>query len=462
MVERMPPIPPSEGRASIPTNMTLEQYKAHRLAQIAAAQGAQMRPPNPSQRVPGQPYSRPHQPFPVPQPSSQPPQQPMMRPPEAMTSKPEVLTPRKKLSETQRKVLVRSAVALTAVSLLGGSAYAGNILNIQEIFPIGGEDHVASNGLEQVPLETLGAKSLASPQCEDPNAVLLVATVEGRMPLVPLVSIGEKKGSTKVEPYMTEANKTALPADQQAAFESFTTDSGYPESTLENLPLALNVCEMPGISAVTESNGALTINRSAFQVKFRDPNGLFQTGIGIAYQTESADNVSVDAKKAQYLTLPDPRNKLFLGQNSDEAYNKSVTKLTDAMLTPGQLQSILYTMESKAVQELDNVVTKPENIVYPGNDIDTLQRAIDVALVQRIAGDDSMPITYIGNYDVEMDVPVDPKTKLPVPLVRLDATQQFQVEHIDVTFGSVKEPDPVAPVNPIPTPTPTNNQITSR
>jgi len=451
MSERMPPTSSPEGRASIPTNMTLEQYKAHRLAEKAAAEAARQRASYPSQRTPSQVPLHQYQPRPQPQAAPQ----RIARPPEIQVQKPEVLKSRKKLSEHQRKVLTRTAAGLTIASLLGGGAYAGNVMNIQETFPFGGENHVASNGLEQIPLETLGAKSLASPQCEDPNAVLLVATVEGSMPLVPLITTGESKSATKVQPYMTEANRTTLSAAQQSEFEAFITDSGYPESTLENIPLALNVCEMPGISGITESNGSLTINRSAFDINFKDPNGLFQTGIGIAYQTESADDVTVDAEKGQYLTLPDPRNKLFLGQNSDETYNKSVTKLTEAMLTPQQLQSILYTMEGKAVQELDNVVTKPENIVYPSDDIDTLQRAIDVALVKRIVGDDSIPITYIGNYDVQMDIPVDPKTKLPVPLVKLDPGQQFNVEHIEVTFGGIKEPDPITPAAPKPTTTPT-------
>jgi hypothetical protein len=351
-----------------------------------------------------------------------------------------------KLRKLSRNAIIASGVG----ALVIGGAYVSNTGNVQEFVSNALPGANQANSLEITPLETLGEKSLAPNQCKDPNAVLMVATINGSFPLVPMLATTESPTPTKAGPYLTENSKSSLPREQQQKFEKFITETGYPEATLNNLPLALTICEPTGANAITEQDGALTINRSVLEVSFEDPNGLFQTNINAVLQAEGATDIDIDPKKGEFMSLPNPANNMFLSQSTDEVYNKSVTDMIASMQTPQQLQVILASMEAGAIQQLDNVVDGHENIDYPDN-ASTLQQAIDKALVKRLVGETKVSPIFTGNYNVQMDVPKDPTTKQPItnndpttgasPLKNIDPTQQFKISNIDIEYGTITPPD---------------------
>jgi hypothetical protein len=431
----------------VKTNLTLDEY-------LSGKQPVQRtRQPGYPQQPPqyGQPQ-HPQQYFP-PQHFSQPTHQ------EQPVQAPEVKQVQKPLTKPNR-TLVRAVLAVAGVGVIAGGGYATNIGNIQEVVASIGQNSHQQNSLEITPLETLGEKSLSPDQCKDPNAVLMVATVSGSLPLVPLLASTENPTPTKVSPYLNDKNKNSLPRDQQEKFSNFITDSHYPEATLNDIPLALAICEPTGANAITEQDGALTINRSALEVSFEDPNGLFQTNINAVLQVEGAgeEDVDVNPNKGEFMTLPNPANNMFLSPSADEVYNKSITDMMASMQTPQQLQVILASMEVGAIQQLDNVVDGHENIKYPEN-ANTLQQAIDKALVKRLVGDAKVSPIFTGNYGVQMDVPKDPNTKQPItsgasPLKGIDPTQKFNISSIDIQYGAITPPE--VQEEPEPTPTITN------
>jgi len=431
----------------VKTNLTLEEYLS----------GKQPVQPTQQPHYPQQPpqYRQPQYPqqhFPQPIQQEQPVQAPEIQP---------VQKPFTKANRT----FVRAALVVAGVGVVAGGGYAANIGNVQEVVASIGQNSNQQNSLEITPLETLGEKSLSPDQCKDPNAVLMVATVSGSLPLVPLLASTENPTPTKVSPYLNEKNKNSLPRDQQQKFSNFITESQYPEATLNNIPLALAICEPTGANAITEQDGALTINRSALEVSFEDPNGLFQTNINAVLQVEGVDkeDVDVNPNKGEFMTLPNPANNMFLSPSADEVYNKSITDMMASMQTPQQLQVILASMEVGAIQQLDNVVDGHDNIQYPEN-ATTLQQAIDKALVKRLVGDAKVSPIFTGNYGVQMDVPKDPNTKQPItnndptsgasPLKGIDPTQKFNISSIDIQYGAITPPE--VQEEPEPTPTITN------
>ena len=362
-------------------------------------------------------------------------------------TKPEIIEGRRPLSRRTKKVV---AFTLASLFVVGGTAsgYALNIGNVQSMDYFADSHASPQGGLAITPLETLGEKSLAPNQCKDPNAVLMVATVSGNLPLVPMLLTTENSTPSRAEPYLTESKRSSLPKEQQQKFGKFITKSGYPEATLNSIPLALTICEPSNANAITEQGGSLTINRSALEVSFEDPNGLFGSNVYSVPQVESA-SVTPDSKKSEFMSLPSPFKKMFLGQGTDVVYNKSISDVVTSMDDPKQLQVILSKMEVEAVQDLDNVVDGHKHITYPDK-ADTLQQAIDNALVKRLVGNAKVSPIFTGNYNTQMNVPKDAATKQPVtsndpktgasPLKNIDPTQKFNVTNIEIRYGSLSPP----------------------
>lgn len=377
--------------------------------------------------------------------------------------KPEMIEGRRPLSRRARKVV---AFTLASLVVVGGAAggYALNIGNVQSMDYFADSHANLHDGLAITPIETLGEKSLAPNQCKDPNAVLIVATVSGNLPLVPMLLTTENSTPSRAEPYLTESKRSSLPKEQRQKFGKFITKSGYPEATLNNIPLALTICEPSNANAITEQSGSLTINRSALEVSFEDPNGLFGSNVYSVPQVESA-SVVPDSKKSEFMSLPSPFKNMFLGQGTDAVYNKSISDVVTSMNDPKQLQVILSKMEVEAVQNLDNVVDGHKHVTYPDK-VDTLQQAIDNALVKRLVGNAKVSPIFTGNYNTQMNVPKDAATKQPVtsndpktgasPLKNIDPSQKFNVTNIDIRYGSLSppfiEPKPTPSASPAPKP----------
>jgi hypothetical protein len=382
---------------------------------------------------------------------------------------------RLKLPELSKRGKRRLLMGTTAVAVVGGlvAGYNANIGNIQNAFSSFGAGGQSADGFVMTPNQKLGQKSLAPDQCMKPEAALLVVTVSGNLPLVPELADAAHSTPVDIAPYMTEANKKKLPADQQDEFEKFITKDGYTHVEVKDLPLALHVCEPTNSVAIEESGNLLSIHRPQLQVSFEDPWSEFGSNmppITASFQMNGASDGDTDASKGDYLTMPNPANSLFLGTSKDAAYNKSVATLLAGMKTEAQQQQmvkvLLATVEEAAVRQLDNVVSGSNNI----SNMTSLQDAVDNGLTQRLVGksvDDLLKekaLSRDGNYSVKMDVPTDPATKRPItsndpktgasPIVNIDLNHDFNITGGKLINGAMKKPTFTIP-SPSPTPTPT-------
>lgn len=312
-------------------------------------------------------------------------------------------------------------------------------------------------GIEEIPLQTLGTESLKPGQCEAPEAVLLKAEVSGELPLVPLLASKDAPTAEPAPPYIIEEKLKGLSKSEKSAFEDILEQNkdGYARTTLNDLPLAMTICETVGENAVTEKVDELIIDRSALTIRFRDPNQLFgENLIRAVYQNTDED---VNPEEGEYMTLPSPNLYLSLTKDEDldEVYNKSVTDLSTSMVDPIQLQVLLAKMETEAIAQLDSVVDGHEGISYPDG-AESLQRTIDKALVKRLIGDTSIKLSFTGNYNTPIVVvPIDESSKNPitttVQLKNIDPSQTFKISEINVSLGGLTPPK----AKPIPTPEPT-------
>jgi hypothetical protein len=369
--------------------------------------------------------------------------------------------PRKPMSKRTRKALVATTSMLTVGVLAGGAYYSSD--GLQQIIDNWTHNSTDANTAIQ-PVEKLATTSLTQGQCELPDAVLMVATVDAYMPLVPLVATSANSIPVKVPPYMTESNMRALPNDKQALFESHITKDKYQHATLNEIPLMLTVCQPTGVAAITEEDGIITlIDRSSLQVSFEDPDGMFDTGINAVKQVTKADNLNLDPAEGQYMTQPE---QIFLGTSPDAATDDSITKLKKAMKTELQSQIILGLMEEKVVAYINNAVNPPKNVTYTDSNAKSFTDALDAALIQRLVGSSGKSPKFTGSYDVTMNVPSKPANKLlsitdpdpktgESPLIGLDPNQDIVVSKIIIQNGSMSPPKPPTP-SPSPTPTESN------
>lgn len=345
------------------------------------------------------------------------------------------------LSE-RRKKRVKKTLTGVAVSglvvILTGGAYTTNLAGFQDMAQnLLGNSSVdqtsVSNGITMSEPFVGGKSSLSMDQCKEPEAAYLVATVTADMPLVPILPVTDpetgKSTIAKLSPYLTKEGD-ATPE--------------YNHVTINNLPLALTICEPSG--GVRETNNVYTIDHSKLKVSFEDPIGLTGTPINPQYQMGDPTKNKLQASKGEYMTLPSPLDKMSINTDNDPILKQSVEALTASMQDPEQVKLLLALVEKGAVKQLDNVVKQKGKITYQDANDKSLQDVIDKLLVQRLGGD--MKTTHFrgGNYDVTMDVPRDPKTKQYITdnasntLKYLDATQPVNVTSIDVKYGGVKAP----------------------
>jgi len=501
MSERMPPASSPEGRRPVPTNMTMDQYKAHRLAEKAAAEAAQR-----AQQQASRPQQRP-QPYPQPRaPQYQQPQRPFSQTqapyprfpthtadayvPELPVDTPDVAKKHRKFSERARKNTLKIGAGVALAAVLGGG-YAGNLLGVRDWQPFGAESGITDNGIDQIALEEAGTEIFSPEQCMLPESVVMVVTVEGYMPLVPMLKTKDSKSAELVPGYVTKANQATVPAEKQEQFGNFITEDGYLRATLENIPLSLTICEKPGANATAEVSDGITVTRSALDVTFKDPDGLFNDNIISVVPQVEDDDVAVNQEKGEYMTFPNPAGpgaagkanppeNMFLGPNGDEVHDKSLDRLKNAMVTEAdrrsQLTAMLKLMESKVITQLKTRRESTDDVAFPG-DAPTLQQAIDNALRKRLGGDSGKTVFFTGNYKPTMEVPrsettkeyiteIDPKTGESA-LKGFDSSQEFYIENIEITYGGVKAPDPQEqdepeePVTPT-TPTPETNESAAK
>lgn len=352
-----------------------------------------------------------------------------------------------------------AGIVIAGVALAGGGVWAYNnpdtvATAAANVFG-GGSDAAAEAEVptEVAPLEKMTLDSLNPDQCELPEAVLMVAKVSGELPLIPMISTTENPTLSPSDEYLTEDFKDDLPENMQDEFEKAITDSGNASMVIKDLPLALTVCAPLNSGAITEGPDGITINKSALEVEFKDPNTLFgKDAVRTVYTIYDALDIDIDSEQGQYLAIQDPT--YFMGKvEGDDVYNKSIDDVKAAMANPLQIPILMALAEKDAVTQYKNVVSGDANITFPGT-IASPDEAIKDALAQRL-GYKSEDIEWTGSFNIVADVPKDPATKDDItktnPLKGLDPSETIKNLNISIEYGSLTEPN----LKPLPTPTPT-------
>jgi hypothetical protein len=366
-----------------------------------------------------------------------------------------------KKAEHERKMKRRLIIGGVALVAVLGAGYGLNVGNVQGVLSAHAD---VGSGMNVKKPGTYGTDVLAADQCTQPEAVLMVATVSGDLPLEPVFATSADPKPATLPPYLTDKN---LPN----SLESLKTTDGYPHAKLDNLPLAMTVC---GDSATEEgANGVLKIYRSKIKVRFMDPDQLFNQDPTVPYkniihsvsQGNGTSTDGVEADKGQYLILP--QNDLLIKPGSDTVFNKNLTDLTAAMKTPEQQQVILAMMESAAVKQLTDTINLSKYKISFPDGAKSLRDAIDQALMKRFGHNSSNTDWHDSVYDVGVKVAKNKTTKQDVtlpdpktnasPLKDIDPTTPFTGE-ITLTEGSLSAPN--LPSSPTPTPTPTTTPVT--
>lgn len=353
----------------------------------------------------------------------------------------------------KRRILLRTGAGIAIAAATLGMAYAGNAFDsqtrVQAYFNDLHDNQSPDTGFKVNAAELKGERSLALDQCMGTKAVFAVFTIDGYMPLVPLVTTDKNPTPSKVPEYLSkkkiidEGKQGLLTQEQVAKLKPFTTKSHYTQGTLNDMPLALTICENPDKTPITKNSaGEVTnIDRTQLLVSFEDPYGLTKNDpdpINIHYglQVNGARKVKLQPNHAEYLTFPtsDLLIAPTVAPNLDTAFNASVAAIKKAMDSPTQHQVLLAAMEAGAIKKLDADGTK-------------LQDQIDNALYQRLGiGATNRPNTE-GLYTTKMDTQADPNQ-----LIGLDKTQEFHITNVKVQYGSID----LSHITPIPSPSPTS------
>lgn len=373
-------------------------------------------------------------------------------------------------SEKERIKLRMPGRKSLGVIALGGVIVAGTLTvganggfstnNTADLDP----DKVVSDlggGMDILPLTELGTESLNSPECEQPNAGLIIVTVDGYWPMVPTLPEGPDQKVNKAPAWLNQEVQIdqGLESDQLSDIAPFNTESGYPQMEINQLPLYLNACSTSEGAVKIKGDGTIEINREAIRVTVKDANELFdRVDLIKAIRQEKKADVELDPQDNEYVSIP---NKLFMGdREGDDGYNAALAALKTSLVDTDQLRTqsalMLALSQLDAVKQLASVFDGQENINYPDG-VNKLQEAIDKAILKRIGGENST-IDWIGDdYTISMVVAKDEATKEPITstnsLIGLSASESFTITNMDVVFGSPTEPDP--PEIPKPTPTPT-------
>jgi hypothetical protein len=400
---------------------------------------------------------------------------------------------RRHLSDRAKKRLIASIAILAVGGLVGGigaytysqvtssstSAKAASAHAVALAAATQAKLHTAilpDNGITMSRPLAYGQESLQPQYCELPTAVYGVWTVNGTMNLEPEFNNSAYPHTLVLSnPYMTPGAEGAyLPKSKMTPtleanlkkLKNYNTSTGYPEVTLNNLPLGLTICDLENAITVNKTTGQYFIDRSKLQLKFEGPNttSMLNTPIDYVAQDGSANNIKVDPSKGEDATLPDifsangkKDNNMFIPTLSDPVFNASRAKFLKDVQSPAEVAGIIALAQENAVKDLnvainntDPMFTKGETFTYiDGNklsDIDNMQDSIDYLLMQRL-GVKEKNVIFTNSYTATNDTPIVPNTTKEVTdpsagVIRgLKTTDlDFNLTNVTIQFGSVKVP----------------------
>lgn len=363
-------------------------------------------------------------------------------------------TPKQKRRLTKvAKSAIGASVALAVASGAVLAAHQSGISfdSFTEFFsstPEGNATSDLGSGMNITELEPLGIESLKDTQCYLPGAVLMILTIDGYSPIVPVLP------GTEQAPYMTEdvQDQQGIAKDVRKTFEPFNTEDGYNHATLNDLPLYVTACSTSPNAVQTMGDGSYKIDRSGISMNFQDPNRLFDsTELVWTKKQDTGAIVETNPEQGEYMTVP---MSMYIGQREgDDAFNTAATALNQSMQDPAQLALMLATMQTDVVGQIDNVVDGQENIHYPSG-VSQLEEAMDAALRVHLGIDSNAKIDWTGNYPVSMDVErIDGKPITEGRTLSNFKLDPFKITDVQVKYGTPTEPKP----RPKPSPTETQN-----
>lgn len=354
---------------------------------------------------------------------------------------PEVQQEKKHLSRKALAFIIGGSVA--AAVAIGGVSYEGDLFGIHESADAFGDSVLHKQptvnhgtGVNTGDLTYRGETSLAEPTgtdtdgtCVDEKSAILYATVSGHMPLIPELPLKAtatdknpaaqalahyltgKNGETNINPedaqpvdpktdpndiegnllFEIESEKN-VSASEKAASEKVIkdfwakSDNGYLEATINDVPLALHVCETDGaITTVKDKYGNKTgmeVDRSKLTLSFVAPPVR-----SYLPQTDGVDDAvkRLNQSLGQYETMPSPSYNLFLQQGANSPYDS--TELSNFLSAYSNNQGKDYSselfvqMEENAVQQLATMQNSPDTF----GGADTLQDMVDDGLAKVLA-----------------------------------------------------------------------------
>jgi hypothetical protein len=322
-----------------------------------------------------------------------------------------------------------------------------------------------NNGITMEKAQAYGQASLEPQYCMLPGAVMGVWTVSGTM------NLQVELNNTQYPSTLVPLNANLFPrapfetGAALKALKNYNTPSGFPELTLNNLPLGLTVCDLDNAVTYNPNTDSYVVDRSKLQLKFEGPNSTSMIDVNMmpAFQTGSAKDIKTDPTKGQYSTIPDPNNNMFVPVNpTDAVYNASRAKFLTDMQSTNQFEGLMALAEKGAAADIngsdDTPVPKDETITYVGTDISKYTEAVDYLITERLG---SKKVKFITGtkYNATSDTPIAKNTR-PITdpaagyIKGINTNVGFDITDLTVQFGSVKvPPSPTTSATPTPIPT---------
>ena len=389
----------------------------------------------------------------------------------------------KLLEKTRKGIKALGWTAVVAGLVAGGGAivYATNPGDVQHAVPgalgLSGAQLV-DNGISLHPQQTNTPDTLNAALCTLNTSLFGVASVDLAYPEVPLLTDKDHSKPYIGAPYLLDSNETK---SQQSQLEKFNTVSGYPELTLNSMPLGITICDLGGGITRQGTTNVYHIDVSKLRVRFEGPgsatmlsatiNPVPQTsGInqekGLKSDKNYLTGINVNPKKGEWLTYPvfakadqggiDPSTSKPL----DPTKYASVNTFQSQMQAGSTVNTLMALAEDSFIKQISKSSNNLANVSYDDRSKNTTDYLTNLIL-ERL-GADKIKSSVIGTaFKFEMDQPVDKTstTKQPITVNKsITSMYLFQQARVNrVTFQSgypnIASSSPIATPRATPTPT---------
>jgi hypothetical protein len=363
-----------------------------------------------------------------------------------------------------------TAAVVGMLTATGGIIYTVNPGDIVHTAPAAlglGNAQAVENGITLHSQLTSRPESFYADQCILPTSIFGIATVNLAYPEVPLLTNKDHSAPYEGAPYLLDSNETKT---QQNKLANFNTLSGYPELTLNSMPLGITICDLGGGIKRQGTTNVYNIDISNLRVRFESPgsasmlratinpiqqiNGIQQEK-GLKDDKGFLTSLTLNPKKGEWVSYP-VFSKAYQGgidttnKPLDPALYSSVNAFQTQMQSEGTVNTLIALAEESFVHQLSDPAKTLDNIAYDDNSKSTTDYLTKLIL-ERL-GADTVKSGITGNaFKYDMDFAVDKTTKQPITVnaaitsIKLD--RQERIKNVVFQSGS--------PNIPAPSPTPT-------